>query len=68
MTDTKVGNVGRWVRFGQEEYMKLERGVWRGGMKFIKCFNDITGKELPWQAVKEAREKRAEVSACTWRA
>ena len=23
---------------------------------FIKCFDDITGKELPWQAVKEARE------------
>ena len=25
--------------------------------EFIKCFDDITGKELPWQAVKEAREK-----------
>ena len=25
--------------------------------KFIKCFDDITGKELPWQAVKEGREK-----------
>ena len=23
----------------------------------IKCFDDITGKELPWQAVMEAREK-----------
>ena len=22
---------------------------------FIGCFDDITGKELPWQAVKEAR-------------
>ena len=30
---------------------------------FIKCFDDITGKELPWQAVNEAREKRAEASA-----
>ena len=25
--------------------------------EFIKCFDDITGKELPWQLVKEAREK-----------
>ena len=25
--------------------------------KFIKCFDDITGKELHWQAVKEACEK-----------
>ena len=25
--------------------------------EFIKCFDDVTGKELPWQAVKEAREK-----------
>ena len=25
--------------------------------EFIKCFDDITGKELFWQAVKEAREK-----------
>ena len=24
---------------------------------FIKCFDDITGKELSWQAVKQAREK-----------
>ena len=30
---------------------------------FINCFDDITGKELPWQAVKEAREKGAKVSA-----
>ena len=27
------------------------------GDKFIKCFDDTTGKELPWQAGKEAREK-----------
>ena len=25
--------------------------------EFIKCFDDVTGKELPWQAAKEAREK-----------
>ena len=24
---------------------------------FIQCSDDITGKELLWQAVKEAREK-----------
>ena len=35
--------------------------------ELIKCFDNITGKELPWQAVKEAREKGAEVSAWTWR-
>ena len=23
----------------------------------IKCFDDVTGKEVLWQAVKEAREK-----------
>ena len=26
-------------------------------IKFIKCFDDITGKELLWQAVKQAREQ-----------
>ena len=30
---------------------------------FIKCFDDITGKEVPWQGVKGAREKKTEVSA-----
>ena len=25
--------------------------------EFTKCFDDITGKELPWQAVKQARGK-----------
>ena len=25
--------------------------------EFFKCFDDITGKELPWQSVKETREK-----------
>ena len=25
--------------------------------KFVKCLDDITGRELPWQAVKQAREK-----------
>ena len=27
---------------------------------FIKCFDDITGKELRWKAVKEGREKELE--------
>ena len=36
--------------------------------KFVKCSDDITGKELPWQAVKQAREQEVEVSARTWRA
>ena len=26
-------------------------------IKFIKCIDDITGKELPWQAVNQAREQ-----------
>ena len=38
-------------KFGPEEYVKLEE------VEFIKCFDDITGKELPWQAAKQAREK-----------
>ena len=25
--------------------------------EFFKCFDDMTGKELPWQGVKETREK-----------
>ena len=29
----------------------------------IKCFDDIIGKELLWQAVKEARGKELETSA-----
>ena len=31
--------------------------------KFVKYFDDITGKELLWQAVKKAREIRVKVSA-----
>ena len=29
--------------------------------EFIKCFDDITGKELPWQAVKQAREQELKI-------
>ena len=28
--------------------------------EFIMCCGDITGKELPWQVVKHAREKELE--------
>ena len=61
MNDPKVGNVGRSVRVGQEEYLKPEQDTMlaEAGEEdgFTKCFDDVTGKELPWQAVKEAREK-----------
>ena len=61
MNDAKVGKVGRSVRRGQEEYMKPEQDAMLAGAgeedEFIKCFDDITGKELPWQAVKQAREQ-----------
>ena len=40
-----------------EEHMKLKRDVMlaEAGEEddFITCFDDITGEELPWQAVKE---------------
>ena len=51
----------RLVRVGQEEYLNLEQDamVAEAGEEdeFIKCCDDITGKELPLQAVTEAREK-----------
>ena len=28
-------------------------------MEFIKCYDDFTGKELPWQAVKKARDQES---------
>ena len=31
--------------------------------EFIRCYDDITGKELLRQVVKQAREKELEVSA-----
>ena len=47
---------------GQEQYMKSEQDAMlaEAGEKddFIKCFGDITGKELSWQAVKQAREQK----------
>ena len=61
MNEPKAGTVRRSARFGQEEYMKPEQDAMlaKAGEEnqLIKCFDDITGKELPWQAVKEAREQ-----------
>ena len=61
MNDPKVGNIWKLVRFGQEKYKKPEQDAMLAEdgeeNEFIKNFDDSTGKELPWQAVKEAREK-----------
>ena len=61
MNEPEVEKFGRSVRFGQEECMKPEQDAMLAGDgeedELIKCFNDITGEELPWQAVKEAHEK-----------
>ena len=59
--EPQVGKVGKSVRLGQEEYTGFEEDAMLAGAgeedKIIKCFDDVTGKELPWQAVKEACEK-----------
>ena len=61
MNDPKFGKVWKSERFGQEECMKPEQDAMLAEAgeenEFIKCIDDITGKELPWQAVKEARAK-----------
>ena len=61
MNDPKVGKVCKSVRLGQNEYTKLEQDAMlteaREEDEFFKCFDGITGNELPWQAVKQAREK-----------
>ena len=61
MNETTVGKVGRSARFGEEEYLKPEHDAMLAEAgednEFIKCFADIIGKELPWQVVREAREK-----------
>ena len=50
MNEPEVGKVGRSVRVGQEEYLKLEEDALPAGAteedKIIKCFGDIIGKEL----------------------
>ena len=49
------------VKCGQEECKKHEKNVMIAGVsdedKFVKCLDDIIGRESPWQAVKQAREK-----------
>ena len=61
INEPKVGKVGRSVRVGQEEYMKLEQDAMLAEageeVEFVKSFDDITGRELPWQALKQTREK-----------
>ena len=40
------------MRCGQEECKKHEKNVTIAGVsdedKFVKCLDDITGRELPW--------------------
>ena len=61
MNESQIGKVGRSATFGQDECVKLEQDATlaEAGEEdgFIKCFDYITGEELSWQAVKEAREK-----------
>ena len=65
MNEPKVGKVGESVRFGQVEHTKLEQDAMLAEAgeedELIKCFDDITGRELPWQAVKEARERSCNI-------
>ena len=49
------------MRFGQAKHTKLEQDAMLAGAgeeeELTKCYGDITGKELHWQAVKQAREQ-----------
>ena len=51
MNEPKLGKVCRSKRFGQEEYTKSEQDAMLAEAgeehEFIKCFDGITGKELP---------------------
>ena len=61
MNDQKNGVVEKSEKCGQEKCKKYEKNVMIAGVseedKFVKCLDDITGRESPWQAVKQAREK-----------
>ena len=61
MNESKVEKVGRSARFRQQERIKLEQDAMLAEAgeenELIKRSDDIIGEELPWQAVKEAREK-----------
>ena len=62
MNDPRVGKSKKSGRFAQEQYTKPQQDAMLAGAgeegKFIKCFDDITGKELLWQAVKQAHEQQ----------
>ena len=62
MNEPTVGKVWRSVGVSQEEYLKPEQDAILAAAGeedgFIKCLDDTTGKELLWQAVMEAREKK----------
>ena len=64
MNDSRVRRVGRSARFGQEECLKRDHDAMLAQAgeedEFTECFDDIAGKELLWQAVREAREKELE--------
>ena len=59
--DPKVGKVWKLARFGQEEHKKSEHDAMLAGAReeeeVIRCYDDTSGKELLWQAVKQAREQ-----------
>ena len=59
--ESKVGKVGRSARRDQEECMKPEQDALLAEAgeenEFVKCFDDVAGKEMLRQAVKEAHEK-----------
>ena len=67
MNVSKVGKVWRSVSFCQEKCMKSEQDAVLAEAceedEFIKCFDDIIGKELPWQGCEALTRKRAEACA-----
>ena len=67
MNDPKVEKVWRSVSVGREKHKKPEQDATLAGAgeedEVIKCFDDFTGKELPWQAVAGSTRKEADVSA-----
>ena len=47
---SKRRKVWKFVRIGQEKYRKPEQDAMLAGAgedEFIKCFDDITGKQMP---------------------
>ena len=63
--DMKVGEMVKKIQMNEpvkKNNMNLEQDAILAEAgeedEFIKCFDDIAGKELPWQAVKEASEQQ----------